>query len=98
MNADRVFNIALLLVGLAASFFLSFGAESIHDNLGLSTPGYLAGRVLFPPDRHYADRWKVVGESMKGEMIVDWIFWFAVMWLIYFLVVRLSRKFKAQHR
>jgi hypothetical protein len=42
MKSDKIFNVLLLLTGLALSFFLSLGGWSIHTNYGIRTPGMLA--------------------------------------------------------
>jgi hypothetical protein len=80
----------LLLLGLAASLFLAFGALSIETNLDIRTPGLIVWQFLA--------RGEVSpGFGMGAQLLVDWIFWFAVLYLIYFvgkkLLTSLSKRF-----
>ncbi len=95
MKKKTILNVVLVAVGLAVSLFLSFGGESIYDNLGINTPGHWAARIIVPPQPW---NWGAIGDRLRTEMFIDWIFWFAVLYLIYFSVRRIGRRSTNKHR
>ena len=97
MKKNTIFNVVLVVVGLLLSLFLSFGGESIYENFGVNTPGHLAARVFVPP-RPYPHQLEALGDALRTEMFVDWIFWFVLMYLIYFLATRIGRRSTKPHR
>jgi hypothetical protein len=80
----------LLLLGLAVSLFLAIGGASIEYNLGIRTPGTIASEVLVPP-RAFPHALGAVGDGLRVQMFVDWVFWFAVLYLVYFVIRKLFR-------
>jgi hypothetical protein len=80
-------------VGIALSLFVAIGGSSIHDNLGIRTPGTLVSDASCPP-RPFPNQLEAVGEGLRMQMFVDWIFWLAVLCLIYFLGAKVGRKLK----
>lgn len=91
MKATTTFKVLLAVVGLALSLFFAMGGSSIQDNLGIRTPGMLASDALVPP-KPYPHQFAAVGEGLRTQIFVDWIFWFVVMYLIYFVVKRLCER------
>jgi hypothetical protein len=86
----RIRAAAACAVGVFAALFLAIGGLSIQDNLGIRTPGTLASGALVsqsPGD------W--LGDQLQAQIIVDWVFWFAVMCAIYFLVAKLVAGLKS---
>jgi len=79
-------------VAAFAALFLAIGGSSIRYNLGIRTPGGLASDVLVPP-RPYPNQLAAVGDGLRMQMSVDWIFWFGVICGTYFLVTKLGRLF-----
>jgi hypothetical protein len=93
MKKDTIFNIVLTTMGLALSLFLAIGGWSIRENLGIRTPGMLVSDALVPP-KPSPNQLEAVGEGLRMQMFVDWIFWFAVMLAIYLMVTALGRRLK----
>jgi hypothetical protein len=87
--------VVLLLGGLALSLFLAVGGSSIEDNLRIRTPGMLASHLLIHPTS-IEQRFEAVGEALTMQMSVDWVFWFGVMYLGYFVVTRFRRRLKGR--
>jgi hypothetical protein len=83
---------AAVAVAAVVALFLAFGGSSIQDNLGIRTPGTLASDALVPP-KPSPHQFEAVGEGLRMAMFVDWIFWFALICGIYFLITRLGRLF-----
>jgi hypothetical protein len=90
MKKGRALKTSLVVTGLAVSLFLAIGGPSIEDNLGIRTPGTIASEVLIPP-RPVPHAFEAVGDGLRMQMFVDWVFWFALMWLIYFAATRVGR-------
>ncbi len=96
MKKGAIRKAILAVAGLAVSLFLAIGGASIEYNLGIRTPGTIASEVLVPP-RPFPHAFEAVGDGLRTQMFVDWIFWFAVMYLIYFLVKRGFRLLTKSH-
>ncbi len=84
MKSNTIFKVLLALLGLAFSLFLAGGG----DGYSIPTPGVLAARVLAPP-RAYPNELQSLGESLRVQIFVDWVFWFAVMYAAYFFVKKI---------
>ena len=95
MKKNTILNVAFVTIGLALSLFLAIGGYTIFDNSGIPTPGVLAARALVPPR---PQDFGGVGDKLGMQMLVDWIFWFAVMCGIYFLLSKLGGKSKGAPR
>ncbi|MGA8503954.1 MAG: hypothetical protein WB683_20560 [Candidatus Sulfotelmatobacter sp.] len=80
---------AVCAAGVFAALFLAVGSSSIQVNLGIRTPGTLVSGALV---RQSPGDW--LGDQLQAQIIVDWIFWFAVMCGIYFLVAKLIGRSK----
>jgi hypothetical protein len=89
MKKGKALKASLVVAGLAVSLFLAIGGSSIEDNLGIRTPGTIASEVLVRP-RPFPHSFGAVGEGLRMQMFVDWVFWFLLMWLIYFATKGLS--------
>ena len=94
MKKKAIIDVAFVTMGLALALFLAIGGSSIRDNLRIRTPGTLVSDALVPP-KPYPNQLEAVGEGLRMQMFVDWIFWFAVMCGIYFLVAKLGGKSKS---
>ena len=92
MKNKKIVNVILAVMGLALSLFLAVGGDSFR----VPTPGVLAAKVLAPP-QPYPNQLNSLGDSLRIQMFVDWIFWLVVMYLIYFLIKKLSRRFQEPH-
>jgi hypothetical protein len=90
MKKNTILNVAFVTIGLALSLFFAIGGYTIFDNSGIPTPGVLASRAFVPPTPG-----TLLGNQLEVQMFVDWIFWFAVMCGIYFLVAKLGGKPKS---
>ncbi len=90
MKKDTVLKAILVVTGLAVSLFLAFGSASILDNLGIRTPGIIAWQDLAPDG--------AIGVGMTIQLLVDWVLWFAVLFLVYFVVTRIFRSLSKRHQ
>ena len=90
MKKGTVPKAILVVAGLAVSLFLAIGGSSVEDNLGIRTPGTLASAVLVPP-RPFPHAFGAVGDGLRMQVFVDWVFWFALMWLVYFAVTTVGQ-------
>ncbi|MFZ0279883.1 MAG: hypothetical protein WA254_02045 [Candidatus Sulfotelmatobacter sp.] len=90
MKKAAIFRLALAVVGLAISLFLAVGGSSLYDNFRIPTPGVLAARLV----PQSPNEW--MGNQLGVQILVDWIFWFAVMLGIYFPARMLSRRLKGR--
>jgi len=89
---NPILKIVLVPAGLAASLGLAFFGYSFYAGSGIRTPGILLAEAIFPA-RHSAGEFAAgLGQTLRLQMFVDWVFWFAVMWLLYLLFARLGRK------
>jgi hypothetical protein len=87
-----VFKAVLVAGAIAGSFVLAGAGFGIfHDKLGITTPGILVSDALFPPSSSHQE-FDLVGDALRTQIIVDWAFWFALMWFLYWLFRRLGRK------
>lgn len=80
---------AILQSTLAASaaliaLMLAFAGEALHLKLGVMTPGVWVADFLYPPGS--------ISASIDVQLGVDFVFWFALMYALYWLVSRLWRK------
>ncbi len=91
MKKNTILNAVLVAGGVALSLLLAVGAWSIYTNCGIRTPGILATESL---PKIGQGELAGFGEMLKTQLFVDWIFWFVVLWLLYFLIVRLTRRLK----
>lgn len=87
MKRNTIFKVLLAVVGLALSLFLAVGGDSYR----IPTPGVLLARVLAPP-RAYPNQLQSLGERLRVQIFVDWIFWFALMYLAYFFAKKLGQR------
>jgi hypothetical protein len=90
MKKGTVLKAILVVAALALSLFLAIGGSSIEDNLGIRTPGTIASKVLVSP-KPFPHAFGALGDGLRMQMFVDWVFWFALMWLVYFAVTKLGR-------
>jgi hypothetical protein len=84
-----------VLVGAAisVSFILAAaGFGILHDRFGITTPGMLVSDALVPPSPSYHQEFASVGQAIRVQIIVDWLFWFALICALYWLLGRLGRK------
>ncbi|MFY9912218.1 MAG: hypothetical protein WAK56_20425 [Candidatus Sulfotelmatobacter sp.] len=91
MKKTTILNTVMVGGGLALSFFFALGGWAINTNCGIRTPGILVAQSL--PTNGQSEL-AGFGEMLKTQLFVDWIFWFVVLWLLYFLIVRLTRRLK----
>jgi hypothetical protein len=96
MKKGTILKATLVVAGLAVSLFLAIGGPSIEYNLGIRTPGTIASDLLVRP-RSLPQAMGAVGDGLRLQMFVDWIFWFAVMYLIYLFAKRASRSLTKSH-
>jgi hypothetical protein len=89
MKEKIVFKVGLGAVATAISFVLAGAGFGIFkDRLGVTTPGILVSHALFPPSASQR-QFDLVGDVLRVQIIVDWAFWFALMWALYWLFRRL---------
>lgn len=69
----------LVCVGLAVSAILAFGGYEFWANYGIVTPGILIARALVPA-RSYPQQIGSFAEDLRIQILVDFVFWFLVMW------------------
>jgi|HubBroStandDraft_6_1064221.scaffolds.fasta_scaffold20042_2 hypothetical protein len=91
MKKKTILNIVLALIGLAASLLLAIGGSSIEDNLHVRTPGMIALKVLVHP-KPSPHEFEAVGQGLRLQMFVDWLFWFGLMWVLYRVTTKLSHR------
>lgn len=96
MKRGTILKAILVVTALAVSLFLAIGGSSIEVNLGIRTPGTIASEILIRP-RPFPHEFAAVGDGLRMQMLVDWIFWFAVMYLIFFLAKRVLRSLTKSH-
>ena len=83
---------AMVLAALAVvSFLLAFADLFVGFGLRVPTPGFLAVEILVSRGHYFSS---ILG-AFALYVAIDWIFWFAVMCGIYFLVAKLGRKPKS---
>jgi hypothetical protein len=89
MNKRIIVKIVLASAAMAASFILAGAGYGIfYEKLGIRTPGIIASRTFVPPKPNLAS----LGEDLTVQLLVDWVFWFAVVCLLYWLFGWLGRK------
>ena len=87
MKVNTILKTVLVFLGLALSAFLAIGG----DRFPIPTPGVLAARAFVPP-RPYPNQLQSLGNRLRLQMFVDWIFWLALMSVLYLLTIKLSRR------
>lgn len=93
MKKPTIFNSVLAGAGLALSLLLAVGGSAIETSCGVRTPGTLAAQALVRPR---PQDFGAIGDMLRTQMFVDWIFWFAALWLLYFIVTRISQRLKVR--
>jgi hypothetical protein len=91
MEKRTILKLVLVGVAIPASFVMAFVGSLPFEKLGIRTPGMIASDAFVrpsPPPHEFAS----VGEGLRMQIIVDWIFWFAVMYALYWLFRRFGRK------
>jgi hypothetical protein len=92
LKRGTIISTTLVFVGLALSFVLAGIGIGFYDKYGVPTPGVFAQRALSP--NTWRSNWGGIGEGIAVQTFVDWAFWFAVIWLIYFAVQKLRGRSK----
>jgi hypothetical protein len=91
MKKKTILNVMLALIGLAASLLLAIGGSSIEDNVHVRTPGMIASKVLVHP-KPSPQEFEAVGQGLRVQMFVDWLFWFVLMCVLYRVTTKLSHR------
>ena len=78
-------------MGLALSAGLAFGGYEFWANYGIVTPGILIARALVPA-RSYPQQIGSFAEDLRIQILVDWIFWFLLMWAVTAVLSKLWRR------
>jgi hypothetical protein len=92
MKKRTIFNIVRTIVGLALSLFLAMGGMAIEVRCGIRTPGAIAADIFVRPKM--VGDYGAIGTRIDVQILVDWILWFALMSVIYFLVASAVRKIR----
>jgi hypothetical protein len=92
LKRGTIISTTLVFVGLVLSFVLTGIGVGLYEKYGVTTPGVFAERALSP--NTWRPNWGGIGEGIAVQTFVDWAFWFAVIWLIYFAVKKLSERLK----
>ena len=79
--------LGFLLAAFAMSVCLAIGGYTFYDKLGFPTPGVLAAKFLVPESRS-PHEFSGVGDQLGMQMLVDALFWFGVMLLLYPLATK----------
>jgi hypothetical protein len=82
---------AAVAVAAVVGLFLAFGSWALLDKYGIRSPGIWWAESLPPPSEPGIGAG--LGEMLQTQLVVDWIFWFAVICGTYFLITRLGRMF-----
>jgi hypothetical protein len=84
--------IALVIGGLVLAFALEFSISGWWFHMIGKTPGMIASDILIHPVfGNEREMYAAVGDRAFVQLAVDWLFWFVVVCLIYFLVRRFVR-------
>ena len=89
MNKNLAFKSLMIAASIAVSVVLAFGAWAFYTKTGLRTPGILVWDKIVAPDIT-SKAAASFGHMFAVQLSVDFAFWFAVIYLIYFLVKRRS--------
>jgi hypothetical protein len=74
------------------SFFLALAGTVFEQSFGISTPGTLAARAWVPINNRSPHEFEGIGEIARTQILVDWLFWFAVLYAAYKIYMRIGRK------
>lgn len=91
MQKRTILKMLLMIVAIPVSFAMAFIGALPFEKLGLRTPGMLASNVFVPPS-HSPHEFDAVADGLKVQIVVDWVFWLAVICGLYVLFARFGRK------
>ena len=94
MDKTRILRLVLLVVAIPVSFVMAFLCALPFESLGIPIPGMLASHVLVSPSSRSPHEFAGVGEMLRMQIVVDWLFWFALLCLGYFVFTKMSQKLK----
>lgn len=89
MTRNLLLTVALVVTGLAGSFFLALGSWAIHTDLHIPSPGILVWLKLVGPHEQPGS----FGDMFAVQLSVDSVFWFVVICLVYLVARKLAQTF-----
>ena len=91
MKKGTLYRALLVIVGILVSFVLALGAWGIYSNYGIRTPGIRFAVALASNKPEELGR---LGEVLRIQFCVDFVFWFVVLCLIYFVITKVRQASK----
>ena len=94
MKMNGVYNAVFVIAALALSLVLAISGFGFDTWGGIRTPGILVVEALAKPDSR--PDFAKLGPMFRTQLFVDWVFWFALLCGIYFLITRVGRRFQGR--
>jgi hypothetical protein len=86
MKKRIIAKVVVIFLAIALSLFLAFCGAGIESQFSIRTPGTIAAPMFVHPK--FVGDFAAVGTYIEAQILIDWIFWFVVFSVSYFLLVK----------